>query len=164
MPMQRDLNSSTVSDGFFWLSASWYFSWILATDSASTRAWAGSYTPHGRSQCAWTTRRGLSNASTILNMTPPSTNAASRETYHRPRKAMFLGILALGYAAARLRPFRIEVDGDSMRPTLEPGDWCLATAGGRVRKGDVVVVDRPDRASLELVKRVTGAPGESGLG
>jgi hypothetical protein len=36
------LNSSTVSVGFFWFSASWYFSWIAFTDSASIRAWAGS--------------------------------------------------------------------------------------------------------------------------
>src|SRR6266513_299170 len=34
-------------------SLSWYFSMIALTDSASIRAWAGSYTPHGRSQCAY---------------------------------------------------------------------------------------------------------------
>ena len=72
---------------------------------------------------------------------------------------MFLA--AVVYAALRLRPFRVEIRGDSMRPTLEPGDWCVATAGGRIKKGDVVVIRRPDR---EVVKRVTGAPGEAGLG
>src|SRR3712207_153561 len=33
-------------------SLAWYFSWIALTLSASMRAWAGSYTPQGRSQCA----------------------------------------------------------------------------------------------------------------
>src|SRR3954464_8665022 len=33
-------------------SLAWYFSWMALTDSASMRAWAGSYTPQGRSQCA----------------------------------------------------------------------------------------------------------------
>ncbi|MFN2544370.1 MAG: S26 family signal peptidase [Actinomycetota bacterium] len=71
---------------------------------------------------------------------------------------------ALAWAAFRLRPFRVEVRGESMRPTLEPGDWCLALAGGRVRSGDVVVLERAERPGLELVKRVTGAPGDEGLG
>src|ERR1700722_7379669 len=30
----------------------WYFSQMALTDSASILAWAGLYTPHGRSQCA----------------------------------------------------------------------------------------------------------------
>lgn len=35
-------------------SLAWYFSWTALTDSASMRAWAGSYTPQGRSQWALT--------------------------------------------------------------------------------------------------------------
>jgi nickel-type superoxide dismutase maturation protease len=77
---------------------------------------------------------------------------------------LFAAALLAGLAAARLRPFRVEARGDSMRPTLEPGDWCLATAGGPLKKGDVVVVEHPERPGLEVVKRVTGAPGEEGLG
>ena len=42
MARQRVRKSSSDSLGFFWLAASWYFSWIFATDSASIRAWAGS--------------------------------------------------------------------------------------------------------------------------
>jgi nickel-type superoxide dismutase maturation protease len=93
-------------------------------------------------------------------MTPPS-EVGSRETYHRRRKATFAVVVAAVYALARLRPFRVEVRGDSMRPTLEPGDWCLATAGGRIGTGDMVVVRRP--GGLEVVKRITGAPGDNGL-
>jgi len=92
-------------------------------------------------------------------MDPPSGND-SAETYHRRRRATFVAALALLAAALRLRPFRVEVRGDSMRPALEPGDWAVATARGRVRPGDVVVVRRPDRADLEVVKRVAHAVGE----
>ena len=51
-----------------------------------------------------------------------------------------------------------------MRPALEPGDWVIATVGGHLRRGDVVVLERPDRPGLEIVKRVAGAPGDAGLG
>ena len=77
---------------------------------------------------------------------------------------MFALVATVALAIVRLRPFRVEVRGDSMRPTLEAGDWCVATARGRIRKRDIVVVERPDQPGLELVKRVTGAPGEEGLG
>src|SRR5207302_7148182 len=96
------------------------------------------------------------------SMSPPS--SSSGETYHRPRKATLVAVAAVGFAFARLRPFRVEVRGDSMRPALEPGDWVLATAGGHVRTGDVVVVERPDRPALEIVKRIAGGPGDAGLG
>src|SRR5882757_4073520 len=39
-------------------SLAWYFSWTALTDSASMRAWAGSYTPQGRSQWALTLTLG----------------------------------------------------------------------------------------------------------
>jgi nickel-type superoxide dismutase maturation protease len=54
----------------------------------------------------------------------------------------------------RWRPFRIEVAGNSMSPTLEAGDWALAVRPFRIRPGDVVVLEHPDRPGLELVKRV----------
>src|SRR5947199_7739602 len=115
------------------------------TDSASMRACAGSYTPHGRSQWAWTTRAGRSRSWRIIeSMTPPS-EVASAETYHRPRKAMFALVAVAALALLRMRPFRVEVEGDSMRPTLAPGEWCIATRSGPIRKGDVVVMERPDR-------------------
>ena len=58
----------------------------------------------------------------------------------------------------RYRPFRVEIEGDSMEPALRDGDWCVAVATrpGDIRKGDVVVVDHPDRPGFELVKRVHG--------
>ena len=49
-----------------------------------------------------------------------------------------------------------------MTPTLEPGDWVVATAGGRIAVGDVVVIEHPERRGLEVVKRVSDAPAAEG--
>jgi signal peptidase I len=80
------------------------------------------------------------------------------------RKAAFAMVLLAGMAAAygfrRWRPFRVEVAGASMRPTLEPGDWAIAVRARRLRRGDVVIVEHPDRVAFELVKRVTHLPGD----
>jgi mitochondrial inner membrane protease subunit 2 len=80
------------------------------------------------------------------------------------RKVAFAAAVLAGLAAAygfrRWRPFRIEVEGASMRPTLEPGDWAIAVRVRRVHRGDVVVVEHPDRVGFELVKRVTHLPGD----
>ena len=73
--------------------------------------------------------------------------------------ASVLLVLAAAYGFRRWRPFRIEVSGPSMRPTLEPGDWAIAIAAERVRPGDVVVVEHPERPGFEMVKRVVRVPG-----
>lgn len=53
---------------------------------------------------------------------------------------------------------RVAVVGDSMRPTLEPGDWLLvepgAYAGAAPTVGDLVLVPDPREPSRLLVKRV----------
>ena len=52
---------------------------------------------------------------------------------------------------------RVVVAGDSMSPTLLDGDQLLCRRvrpGIGVREGDVVVLERPDRPGLVLVKRV----------
>src|SRR6266542_4142687 len=60
-----------------------------------------------------------------------------------------LASVLLGVAARRARLEPVLVQGESMRPTLEPGQ--------RVAVGAVVVLRRPGR---EVVKRVVGLPGE----
>jgi signal peptidase I len=47
-----------------------------------------------------------------------------------------------------------------MEPALADGDVVLALRGRTPRTGDVVVVEHPDRAGFELVKRVAGSPGD----
>jgi nickel-type superoxide dismutase maturation protease len=66
----------------------------------------------------------------------------------------------IAYALLRWRPFRVEISGASMAPTLEPGDWALAVIARRVRRGNVVVLDHPERPGFELVKRVIGVEGD----
>jgi signal peptidase I len=81
--------------------------------------------------------------------------------------AVVLAGIAAAYGLRRWRPFRIEVEGASMRPTLEPEDWAVAVRARRLHRGDVVVVEHPDRVGFELVKRVTHLPGDvapDGLG
>src|SRR5436305_6467756 len=55
---------------------------------------------------------------------------------------------------------RVQVEGDSMSPTLHPGDRLVVVRRRRVRKGDVVAVNDP-RGGRILVKRVVslGAQG-----
>ena len=72
---------------------------------------------------------------------------------------LFAGIAA-AYGFQRWRPFRVEVAGTSMRPTLEPGDWALAIRVRSVRRGDIVVVEHPERPGFELVKRVVHVAGD----
>jgi nickel-type superoxide dismutase maturation protease len=57
---------------------------------------------------------------------------------------------------------RVVVTGDSMRPTLADGDQllCRRVHGiSGVREGDVVVLARPDRPGLIIVKRIVRREG-----
>jgi signal peptidase I len=84
------------------------------------------------------------------------------------RRTIGLGVAGLALAAlaalarrlARLEP--VLVQGDSMRPTLRPGQRLAVGPLDRPpRRGDLVVVRRPAGAPpLEVVKRVVGLPGE----
>ena len=47
-----------------------------------------------------------------------------------------------------------------MAPELLAGDWGLAVTPGRVRRGDVVVVEHPTRPGFEMVKRVIAVPDD----
>jgi signal peptidase I len=67
-------------------------------------------------------------------------------------------LVAAGLAARRARLEPMLVHGGSMLPTLDPGQRiAVAPLLRPPRRGDLVVVARPDR---EVVKRVVGLPGE----
>lgn len=69
-------------------------------------------------------------------------------------------LVAAAVALARWRPFRVEVVGASMRPTLEPGEWAIAVRADAAAPGEVVVVEHPERPGFDLVKRLIDvAPG-----
>ena len=67
----------------------------------------------------------------------------------------------VGWSVLRRRPFRVAIEGASMVPTLLPGDWALAAAGGRMTREDVVVVEHPGRPGYEMVKRLVALPGDT---
>jgi signal peptidase I len=73
-----------------------------------------------------------------------------------------VGMAAAGVAAARrarLEPMLVH--GESMRPTLVPGQRIAVGPPARpLRRGAVVVVRHPHQDGLEVVKRVVGLPGE----
>ncbi len=69
-------------------------------------------------------------------------------------------MIGASYAFLRWKPVRVEIAGGSMRPELEPGDWALAVAATRLRRGDVVVVEHPARPGFEMVKRLVAVPGD----
>lgn len=70
----------------------------------------------------------------------------------RASQALVLGGMVL---ASVLRLFRrMEVEGDSMRPTLLPGDRLLVLRTRRARVGGLVVVGDPRRPRRLMVKRV----------
>jgi nickel-type superoxide dismutase maturation protease len=68
-------------------------------------------------------------------------------------------LAGLAGAGAYLRPFRVEVTGSSMEPALSEGDWLIATRGGRIGAGAIVVLRHP-RREMDLVKRVSAVPGD----
>jgi nickel-type superoxide dismutase maturation protease len=88
-----------------------------------------------------------------------------RPPYHRLRTPLtavgaVATVAALAFALLRWRPSRVEIQGASMLPALLPGDWALAVGKRRYRVGDVVVVEHPGRPGYEMVKRLTGIPGQ----
>ena len=48
-----------------------------------------------------------------------------------------------------------------MAPTLLPGDWVLVVTPRSYRAREIVVVEHPGRPGYEMVKRITGVPGDS---
>jgi signal peptidase I len=82
------------------------------------------------------------------------------------RKRLRLVALAIGaltVVRARNRWFPVRVEGTSMLPTLQPGDFLAARAPhrGEPSTGQLVVIRR---AHIETVKRVVAPPSERALG
>lgn len=67
--------------------------------------------------------------------------------------------LAINAVSARVR-----VDGFSMRPTLDDGEFVLVNKlsyfFGEVNRGDIIVFHFPVNPQEELIKRVIGLPGD----
>jgi signal peptidase I len=69
---------------------------------------------------------------------------------------LFVGINAISA--------RVRVDGISMRPTLQDGEFVLVSKltylWGDVERGDIIVFRFPLNPKEELIKRVIGLPGD----
>lgn len=79
----------------------------------------------------------------------------------KTRGAALLSAVALGaLAVARRRVRTVAVAGESMLPTLRPGDWLLVWNGARVAPGDLVVARHPGRPELLVVKRAAFRDGD----
>lgn len=67
--------------------------------------------------------------------------------------------LAINAVSARVR-----VDGFSMRPTLDDGEFVLVNKlsyyFGEINRGDIIVFHFPVNPEEELIKRVIGLPGD----
>jgi signal peptidase I len=62
----------------------------------------------------------------------------------------------------RRRPFLVAVEGESMSPALRRGEYLVAVRPSprRLRRGAMVVVERPGSPGFELVKRLAAVPGD----
>ena len=77
-----------------------------------------------------------------------------------------LVLSVLLYLAINAVSARVRVDGFSMRPTLQDGQYVLvnrlAYRFGETQRGDIVVFHSPVAATqLDLIKRIVGLPGET---
>ena len=83
-----------------------------------------------------------------------------RQRYHGLRNA-FLAASALAAGAwwRHRRPFRVAVEGTSMSPTLEHGDFLIAVRPKALHAGTLVVLVHPERPGFEMVKRLSAGPG-----
>ncbi|MFK2824976.1 signal peptidase I [Bacillus sp. B190/17] len=69
-------------------------------------------------------------------------------------------LIAIGLAAI-IRYFIIApivVDGESMMPTLNDGDWMIVNKIGETKRFDIVVFHAPEHK--DYIKRVIGLPGD----
>ena len=73
-------------------------------------------------------------------------------------------VARVGSSTFRQRWIPFAVDGASMQPALESGEFVIVdTREERVSPGDIVVVRRPDRPGLEVVKRVSTIQSDGSL-
>lgn len=75
-----------------------------------------------------------------------------------------LALAVILFLAINAMSARVRVDGFSMRPTLEDGEFVLVSKlsylFGEVERGDIIVFHFPMNPSEELIKRVIGLPGD----
>ena len=75
-----------------------------------------------------------------------------------------IALAVLLYIGINAISARVRVDGFSMRPTLDDGEFVLvnrmAYRFGDIERGDIIVFNYPANPDQELIKRVIGLPGD----
>lgn len=76
--------------------------------------------------------------------------------------AAAVGTALLGFGLLRNRLRRFEITEDSMTPTLQPGDYLLASRlDSAPLRGDIVIFPHPAKPTMLMIKRVVGVPTET---
>ncbi len=55
----------------------------------------------------------------------------------------------------------VSVNGSSMLPTLNNGDWLLVSSKSEYKRGDIIIITQPNDRNEPLVKRVIALEGET---
>jgi signal peptidase I len=76
------------------------------------------------------------------------------------RVALGLSAAAIAYAVVHGRLRRYEIVELSMQPALDPGDFVIALPMRDICRGEIVILEHPNVANFQLVKRIVGLPGE----
>jgi len=75
-----------------------------------------------------------------------------------------IALAVLLYIGINAISARVRVDGFSMRPTLDDGEFVLVNRMsyrfGAIERGDIIVFNYPANPDQELIKRVIGLPGD----
>lgn len=99
--------------------------------------------------------------------TQPETQPENQENWKRFALDIFETILlaVVLYLAINAVSARVRVDGTSMVPTLQNGEYILinklAYRLGQPERGDIIVFSYPDDNGQDLIKRVIGLPGDT---
>mgnify|MGYP002646308128 CR=1 FL=1 len=75
-----------------------------------------------------------------------------------------VGILiavALAFLLVRFCFFGITMRGDSMKPTIKDGQFCVASHFGSIKQDDIVVFQNGEEGSSYYMKRVIAVPGDT---
>ena len=76
-----------------------------------------------------------------------------------------LVLAAVLYFGINALSARVRVDGFSMNPTLQDGEYVLVSkvsyTFGDAQHGDIIVFEHPNQPQEDLIKRVIGLPGDT---
>ena len=73
---------------------------------------------------------------------------------------IMLLIFLVGYLLNQFVVSNNPISGNSMQPNFQNGERVMAVRHAAIKRGDVVIIDAPDKPGEMYIKRVIGLPGE----